>query len=87
MVDVTSSTTAAPATSSGAGAPASATFGSTIDAEIVLLKSRIASIESAGKTDWAKLVAGAKRNWAHFVTWAALAGTNPLTLDLLRRVL
>ena len=62
-------TTAAPA------APAAApTLGQEVDAEIVVIKARLASIEAAGKTDWATVVAWVKTNWAHIVlTWPAAA--------------
>ncbi len=87
MADVTSSATAASGLCANPSAAASPTFGAQVDAEIILLKSRVASLERAGKKDWAKFVAGLKSNWAHFVTWAAVAGTNPIVIDLIRKVL
>ena len=62
-------TTAAPA------APAATpTVGQTVDAELTLLKARVASIEAAAKTDWATVVAWVKSNWAHIaLTWPAAA--------------
>jgi hypothetical protein len=79
MADATTST----ATAAPAAAP---TLGQEVDAEIVLLKARVASIEAAGKTDWADVVAWVKSNWAHFVTWAALAASSPIGLDVLKRI-
>ena len=65
MADATTST----ATAAPTAAP---TLGQEVDAEIVLLKARVASIEAAGKTDWADVVAWAKSNWAHIaLTWPA----------------
>jgi len=79
MANEQSPAPAAPA----AAAPASVStgtgsIGASLDAEIVLVKSRIAKLEAAGKTDWANVVAWVKSNWAHFVTWAALAASSPL---------
>lgn len=79
MADATTST----ATAAPTAAP---TLGQEVDAEIVLLKARVASIEAAGKTDWADVVAWVKSNWAHFVTWAALAASSPIGLDVLKRI-
>lgn len=48
------------------------TPGQVVDAEIAVLKARIAAVEAAGKLDYAKAVAWAKANWAHIVlTWPA----------------
>ncbi len=84
MADVQSSTTAAPASAASASAPS--TLGGQIDAEITILKSRIASLESAAKTDWSKAVAWAKSNWAHIaLTWpAAIAVLKPVVADLMK---
>ena len=74
-------------TSTATAAPTAApTLGQEVDAEIVLLKARVASIEAAGKTDWTDVVAWVKANWAHFVTWAALAASSPIGLDVLKRL-
>jgi hypothetical protein len=70
-----SSTTAAAAPAATPVPAVSPTFGQAVDAEIVLLRGRVAALESAGKADWAKLKAWAKSNWGHLVlTWPA-AGT------------
>lgn len=49
------------------------TPGQVIDAEIAVVKARIAALEAAGKTDWAKVKAWVQTNWPHFVTYAGLA--------------
>ena len=62
-------TTATPA----APAPAETT-GQKLDAEIAVLKARLAVIEAAAKTDWAKAVAWVKTNFLHIsLTWPAAA--------------
>ena len=64
--ETTTASTAAPA--------ASPTLGQEVDAEIVVLKARVAAIEAAAKTDWATVVAWVKSNWAHIaLTWPAAA--------------
>lgn len=55
------------------------TIGQTVDADIAALKAKVAAIESAGKTDWAKAVAWVKTQWPHFVTWAGVAYATGLT--------
>jgi hypothetical protein len=47
--------------------------GQSIDAEVVLVKARLAALEAAGKTDWADVKAWVKTNWPHFLTWASTA--------------
>jgi hypothetical protein len=47
--------------------------GGQIDAEIVVLKARIAAVEAAAKTDWSDIKAWVKANWPHFVGWASTA--------------
>ena len=47
-------------------------IGTTIDAELAVLKARLAVIEAAASTDWAKVKASVKRNIPHAVTWAGL---------------
>jgi hypothetical protein len=47
--------------------------GGQIDAEIVVLKARIAAVEAAAKTDWSDIKAWVKTNWPHFVGWASTA--------------
>ncbi len=76
--------TAAPAAPAAASAPS--TLGGQIDAEITILKSRIASLESAAKTDCSKAVAWAKSNWAHIaLTYpAAVTILAPVVKDLLK---
>ncbi len=74
MADVQSSTPSAPAAAAAPSPTVTATVGQSIDAEIVVLKSRVAAIESAAKTDWSKAIAWAKSNWAHIaLTWPAAA--------------
>ena len=65
MTDATpTATPAAPA--------ATPSLGQEVDAEIVVLKARVAAIEAAAKTDWSDVVAWAKSNWAHIaLTWPA----------------
>jgi len=75
MADVQNSPPATAATGTVVVAAAPSTVGSTIDAEIVVLKSRLAKLETAAQADWAKLVAGFKRNWAHYATWVGLGVT------------
>ena len=84
MADVQSSATATPAAPAAASAPS--TLGGQIDAEITILKSRIASLESAAKTDWSKAVAWAKSNWAHIALTYPAAATilAPVVKDLLK---
>ena len=71
MSDVQSSTTAASASATSASAPS--TLGGQIDAEIVVLKARVAAVEAAAKTDWSDVKAWVKTNWPHFLTWASTA--------------
>jgi hypothetical protein len=82
-----SSQTAAPASAAPASAAASPTIGAAIDAEITLLRARVAAIEAAGKTDWANVKAWIKSNWAHFVTWAALAASSPVVTDVVKKLI
>lgn len=55
------------------------TVGQTIDA-------RLAALEAAAKTDWAKVKAWAKANWGHIVlTWpAAVAVLEPVVKSVLK---
>lgn len=46
------------------------TVGQTIDAELAVVKAKIAVLEAAGKTDYAKVKAYALANFPHVVTWA-----------------
>ena len=70
MSDVQASTTATPAAASASSAP---TVGQSIDAEIVVLKARVAAVEAAANTDWSDVKAWVKTNWPHFLTWASTA--------------
>ena len=48
------------------------TLGQSLDADLVAVKARVASLEAAAKTDWATVVAWVKTNWAHIaLTWPA----------------
>lgn len=85
MSDVTNSTTAASASATSAGA--APTVGQSIDAEIVVLKARVAAVEAAAKTDWSDVKAWVKANWAHFVTWSALAASSPVVTDLVKKLI
>ena len=83
-MSVESSAPATPAAPAAASAPS--TLGGQIDAEITILKSRIASLESAAKTDWSKAVAWAKSNWAHIALTYPAAATilAPVVKDFLK---
>ena len=82
----TASTTAAPAAASASPA-ASATIGAAIDAEVVLVKARLAALEAAGKTDWADVKAWVKTNWPHFVTWATVAASSAPALEFVKKLI
>ena len=73
-------------TASTAAPAASPTLGQEVDAEIVVLKARVAAIEAAAKTDWATVVAWVKSNWAHIaLTWPAAATVLvPVVKDVLK---
>ena len=87
MSDVqAASTTAAPAATSASPA-ASATIGAAIDAEVVLVKARLAALEAAGKTDWADVKAWVKTNWPHFVTWATVAASSAPALEFVKKLI
>jgi hypothetical protein len=49
---------------------AAKTVGQDIDAEIAVIKAKLAVLEAEGKTDWADLKAWVGTNWPHFVSWA-----------------
>ena len=87
MANVQATSTAAPANAAPASAAASATLGQSIDAEIVSVKARLAAVEAAGKTDWADVKAWVKSNWAHFVTWASLAASSPVVVDVIKKLI
>ena len=84
MADVQSSAPATPAAPAAASAPS--TLGGQIDAEITVLKSRIAAVEASAKTDWSKAIAWAKSNWAHIALTYPAAATilAPVVKDLLK---
>ena len=88
MVDVTTSTPTATAgaTSAASSAPGPS-FGQSIDAEITVIKARVASLEAGAKSDWKVLVAWVKAQWPHFVTWAALAASSSPVIDIVKKVL
>ena len=87
MSDVQSSTSAASASAASASAAAPATIGSAIDAEVVLVKARLAALEAAGKTDWADVKAWVKANWPHFVTWATVAASSAPALEFVKKLI
>lgn len=48
------------------------TLGQTVDAELAVVKARLAVLESAGKADFAKVIAWLKANALHVaLTWPA----------------
>lgn len=42
------------------------------DAELALVKARLAVLETDAKTDWADVKAWLKTNWLHLVTWTGV---------------
>lgn len=55
-------------------APApSKSVGQEVDAELAVIKARVAVLEADAKTAWADVVAWVKAQWPHFVTWAGTA--------------
>lgn len=86
MADVTGTPVATPATPAAPVAAVATTLGQSIDAEIVVLKSRIAAVEASAKTDWSKAIAWAKSNWAHIALTYPAAATilAPVVKDLLK---
>lgn len=69
MADATPTTAATPAPSK--------TIGQEVDAELAVIKARVAVLEADAKTAWADVVAWVKAQWPHFVT---LAGTAALAV-------
>lgn len=59
-------------------APAPTTLGSSIDAELAVVKARLVLLEADAKTDWSKVKAWFGTNWAHLVSWA---GVGSLVVD------
>ena len=87
MADAQNTATAANASAASASSAVSPTLGQSIDAEIVILKSRLATLESAGKTDWAALKARISKDWPHVVTWVSLAASSPIVIDIVKKIL
>lgn len=71
VTTVTTSISAAPL-------PGPTTLGGTLDAELAVVKARLAVLEASVKTDWAKAKAWLGTNWPHFVSWVS---TGALVLD------
>lgn len=82
-----SSAASTSASAASASATASATIGQSIDKEITLLRARVAALESTAKTDWTDVKSWVKTNWAHFVTWAALAASSPVVTDIVKKII
>jgi hypothetical protein len=76
MADVQNTQTAAITAATPASAAASPTIGQSIDAEVVLVKARLAALEAKGSTDWAAVKARIAKDWPHFVTWVGLAASS-----------
>lgn len=55
------------------------TIGQTVDA-------RLATLEAAAKSDYAKAKAWLAANWAHFVTWAGIAYSSGAVSAILKHV-
>jgi hypothetical protein len=85
MADVTGSSTATPA--SAAPASPSPTLGQSIDAEITIVKPRIAALELAGKSDWAAFKARVAKDWPHFVTWIGLASSSAPVIEFVKKLI
>jgi hypothetical protein len=64
---------------------AAATIGQTVDAELAVLKARVAVIEAKASTDWSKVKAWVSTNWPHAVTWLT-SGAVAVKLGLLADV-
>lgn len=54
------------------------TLGASLDAELSVVKARLAVLESVASTDWAKAKAWLGTNWPHFVSWLS---SGALVLD------
>jgi activator of HSP90 ATPase len=80
MTDTTAAASAASAAATVAAATAAsaASIGQTIDADIAAVKARIATLEAAAVTDWAKIKAYFAAN---HVAFGSLAGVVTLILD------
>lgn len=53
---------------------AAASIGQSVDAELAVVKARLAVLEADASTDWTKVKAWVSSNWPHFVTWLAVSG-------------
>jgi hypothetical protein len=53
--------------------PTAHTIGNALTEAEAAIRERLAVLEASAKTDEGKIVTWVKTNWAHFVTWAALA--------------
>lgn len=49
------------------------TVGQTIDADVAVLKAKMAALEAAAVAKEHALVTWVKTNWPHFVTWVSTA--------------
>lgn len=87
MANVQAAKTSASASAATTGSAASATLGQSIDADIAFLRARVAALESTAKTDWSDVKLWIKTNWAHFVTWGALAASSPVVTDLVKKII
>ena len=78
--------TAASASASTASASASPTVGQSLDAEVIVIKNRIAKLEASAKADWSVALAWAKSNWAHIALTYPAAATilAPVVKDFLK---
>lgn len=52
-------------------AQAAQSVGQSVDAELAVIKARLALIEADAKATWADVKAWVKAQWPHFVTWGA----------------
>ena len=51
------------------------TLGQAIDADLAVVKARLAVLEAKASTDWAKVKASVKSNFPHFVSWAGIGAS------------
>lgn len=72
-------TTTAPAT---AAATTTTSVGQELDAQLEVIKARVALLEADAKTAWSDVVTWVKANWPHFVTWGATAALAVKTFGL-----
>ena len=50
-------------------------LGQAIDADLAVVKARLAVLEAKASTDWAKVKAAVKANVPHYVTWAGVGAS------------